>query len=643
MPSAATDVPNVSIVIPVYNQVGVTIRCLQSLAETWFESLSVQIILVDDGSTDRTSQLPAILPGLDYVRNGNNLGFVRACNRGAAIARGQYLCFLNNDTTVTPAWLDHLVSTAEADPHVGAVGSKLIYPDGRLQEAGNIIWRNATGWNYGRLGKPKDSRYNYVRDVDYCSGASLLVRRDLFERIGGFSEEYVPAYYEDADLCFAVRNLGYRVVYQPRSEVVHYEGITSGTDLSSGTKRFQEINRPKFLKKWETALAEHYSNGAKNVEAAACRIRRGPTVLIVDSYVPMYDRDAGSARLMEVIRILRAANFHVFFLGDNYAAHQPYTAELQDLGVNVLHHIEGGMKMNAALDAILPMLDIAWVCRPELFQKYEPLIRRNAATKIVYDTIDLHFVRKRREIELHGGDPEEWRAMERTELDCARAADATVVVTDVERLALEERGITQVHIVPTIHDAARIPARAYEETSGVLFIGGYNHTPNVDAALWLCDAIMPIVWRSKPELKLTLLGSSPPENVLALASERVTVPGFVRDVEPYFAKARVFVAPLRFGAGMKGKVGHALSYGLPTVLTDIAIEGFTPSANGCLRANTPEDFAAAILAVYDDREKWTAMSARAKEAVEPFGSAVVGPRLKTFLHELSTSSRPVAV
>ena len=140
------------------------------------------------------------------------------------------MCFLNNDTVVRGGWLEHLVITAEGDPKIGAVGAKLLYPDGRLQEAGNILWRDATGWNVGHAENPEDPRYNFLRDADYVSGAALLVRRELFERLGGFSEAYRPAYYEDADLCFGVRSLGYRVVYQPRAEVVHYEGVTSGDE-----------------------------------------------------------------------------------------------------------------------------------------------------------------------------------------------------------------------------------------------------------------------------------------------------------------------------------------------------------------------------------------------------------------------------
>ncbi len=630
------DPPTVSIVIPVYNHRDVTVRCLQSIAESWFETLNVQFVVVDDGSFDGTSDVVTSLAGVDYVRSGKNEGFVRACNRGAAIARGKYVCFLNNDTTVRDGWLEHLVNTAEADPKVGVVGSKLIYPDGRLQEAGNILWRDATGWNVGHSENPDDPRYNFLRDADYVSGAALLIRRELFERLGGFSEAYRPAYYEDADLCLGVRSLGYRVVYQPRSEIVHYEGLTSG-DERSGVKRFQEINRPKFRAKWAAVLGTHFENNHANVVPAWRRGSPGKTILIVDSYVPLYDHEAGSQRMLHVVKMLRDAGYSVVFLPDNYAPLQPYTHELQQLGVEVLHHIDGGKTLQEALADVLPLVDIAWISRPDLFQKYAPLVRAAPRVRIIYDTVDLGHVRRRRQAELLGEDDAGWREMLNVESDCVRNADVTVVVTADEKRVLEDLGFGNVFVIPTIHDVIAREERRFADTSGLLFIANYNHPPNVDAVAWLCEAVMPIVWQRLPDVTLTLVGSNPSQAVLALKSERVRVTGYVRDVSPHFLRSRVFVAPLRFGAGMKGKIGHALSYALPVVTTPVGAEGLglRHGENAVLAEADPERFAEAIVSLYGDEERWKRISAAAAATLQPFSSEAVAVQLRSLLERLS--------
>jgi O-antigen biosynthesis protein len=634
---AASATPIVTVIVPAFNHRDVTVRCLRSIADSWFESLDVQFVVVDDGSSDGTADAVTKLDGIDYLRSGKNEGFIRACNRGAALARGKYLCFLNNDTVVRDGWLDHLVTAAESDPQIGVVGAKLLFPDGRLQEAGGIIWRDGTGWNVGRFESPQDPLYNYRRDVDYVSGAALLVRRELFERLGGFSDTFAPAYYEDVDLCFGARSLGYRVVYEPQSAVVHYEGVSAGNE-SSGTKRFQEINRPKFRQKWSAELDRHLDNDRANVSAAARRGGRGRTVLMIDSYVPLYDREAGSQRIHHIVRMLRQSGYDVVFLPDNYAALQPYTLELQQLGVEVLHHVDGGRTLNEALDRVLPSIDFAWISRPDLFQKYEPLVRRNGAIRVIYDTVDLGYIRKRREAALLAEGDAEWQELRRVEIDAARRADATVVVTAIEKEALEELGIPNIFVIPTLHEAIVSGGRRYEGTAGLLFIANYNHRPNVDAAQWLNDWVMPLVWKTLPDVSVVLLGSNPTPEILALRSERVRVTGYVRDVSMYFQDSRLFVAPLRFGAGMKGKIGQALQYALPVVTTPVGAEGLglRDGENAAIAEAEPEAFAAAIVALYGDKDRWLQISGANAATLAPFTPAAIAPELLSIFERVSS-------
>jgi GT2 family glycosyltransferase len=651
-PLSAT--PAVSIVIPVYNQIRTTITCLQSIVDTWFESLAVQIVLVDDASNDETIEFAKCLPGLTYLRNDTNLGFLLSCNRGAQLAKGKYICFLNNDTAVTNGWLDELVVTADSDEAIGAVGSKLLFADGRLQEAGGIIWQDASGWNYGRGDDANDARYNYTRDVDYCSGASLLVRADIFRKLGGFSEEFVPAYFEDTDLCFSLRKHGFRVLYQPKSIVVHYEGVTSGRSTETGTKRFQELNRPKFIAKWSDDLERHLENDPGSGLRGARRLGRAKTLLMIDNYVPEFDKDSGSNKLFNIIKQFQGIGYDVIYAPDNYHRSEPYTSILQRLGVEVLYRSSKQPSLQQSVQERLPLVDLIWIGRPEIAEKWIPIVRRHACdVPVVYDTHDLHFVRRKRELEIKGiADSEQWHQWQQEkerELAVIRAADVPITVSDVERclLAQEER-IETAFVIPNVHEL-RERTCGYEDTEGILFIGGYAHEPNVDAAVFLCERIMPLVWEAQPDIIVTLLGTNPPATLRRLACERVIVPGYIHDVDPYFERARVFAAPLRYGAGLKGKIGHAFSFRVPTVTTQIGAEGFNIEDElHAIVANDPRRFAESLVRVYLDPALWHRLSRGGAACVEQYGPEQTRARLRALAalahdrRRSATATYPVA-
>jgi GT2 family glycosyltransferase len=260
-------------------------RCLESIKQKAGNN-SYEIILMDDNSTDETRNAENHLENVNIQRNSNNLGFLLNCNKGASMAKGKYLVFLNNDTIVLPGWLDSLVETFDTVPSTGLVGSKLIFSNGLLQEAGGIVFKDGSAMNYGREDNPKLPQYNYLKDVDYCSGASICVRRDLWNKIGGFDTQYSPAYYEDTDLAFQIRSLGYRTIYQPNSEVLHFEGLSHGTDLNSGVKKKQAENQIIFHKKWKMELEKnHYSRNYK-IKLARERNFKAKFLLVILSKVP---------------------------------------------------------------------------------------------------------------------------------------------------------------------------------------------------------------------------------------------------------------------------------------------------------------------------------------------------------------------
>ena len=326
--------PVVSVIIPTHGKVEYTLRCLASIA-AYPPQAAIEVIVVDDATPDGSTECLAGIPGIRLIINPHNLGFIRACNAAARVALSEFLLFLNNDTHVLPGWLDAMLVPFHERPDIGAVGSKLLYPDGTLQEAGCIIWGDGTGWNYGRLNEADHPVYNYLREVDYCSGASLMVPRALFAQVGGFDERYAPAYCEDSDLAFRLRELGHKILYQPRSQIVHYEGASHGRDTSGGIKAFQARNTRTFCARWRQVLArEHLPNG-QHVMRARDRARHRDIVLVIDHYVPEPDRDAGSRTTLCIIRGLLQAGLVVKFWPQNQRYSPRYTDALQDMGVEV--------------------------------------------------------------------------------------------------------------------------------------------------------------------------------------------------------------------------------------------------------------------------------------------------------------------
>lgn len=203
--------PLVSIIIPVYNQFEYTYSYLRSILKNSGD-IEYEVIIADDCSTDFTKDITKVVEGVNVKKAPTNLKFLLNCNNAAKSARGQYILFLNNDTQVQKDWLKHLVDLIESDSNIGMVGSKLVYPDGLLQEAGGIVWKDGSAWNYGNRQDGNASEYNYVKEVDYISGAAIMIRHSLWDELGGFDESFIPAYYEDTDLAFQVRRAGYKVL-----------------------------------------------------------------------------------------------------------------------------------------------------------------------------------------------------------------------------------------------------------------------------------------------------------------------------------------------------------------------------------------------------------------------------------------------
>lgn len=635
--------PDVTIIIPVYNQLAYTVRCLKALA-SHATKCTFEVIVMDDVSSDLTPEIITKIDGVRYVRNEENLGFLRNCNKAAGLAKGSYLVFLNNDTVVLPGWLDALYDTFAQFPAVGLAGSKLIFPDGRLQEAGGIIWNDASGWNWGRLSSPDHPRFNYVRDADYVSGASIMIERQLFEVLGRFDERYAPAYYEDTDLAFAVREKGYRVIYQPRSAVVHFEGVSSGTDLSSGVKRYQVVNQAKFFDKWKHVLAAH--GRAEDNPARSADRRYDKHVLIVDAVTPTPDQDSGSVDMLNLIRILLDLGWRVHFVPQtNYAHAGRYTEALQRLGAECVYFppyrsLEHYLEENASL------FDMAIVCREPIAKSTFETVRKHLPkAHIVFYTVDLHYLRTQRHAQLTG-DPAiaaEAAVVKASELSLMRRSDVTILLSEFERdlVAREAPGV-RTAILPLIREIAGRKG-GFEDRRDVVFIGGFNHPPNVDAVEWLVSEIWPLVRTKLRGAKLKICGSNMPESLRQLCAghDDIEAAGFIADLGDVFDRCRLSVAPLRFGAGLKGKLATSFGYGVPCIATGVAVEGMSQEhLAGCrLQGDTPEELANLIAHFYANEADWLRVSEASLNYVERhFSYGVIKDRVKTIIDTLEPAA-----
>lgn len=609
-----------SIVVPVVGDAELTFQSLRSLARE-VDLSDTEVIIVNDSSDEATRELLShfgglvrvmerapgggedVKPNLDF----NDLWrrFMEACNRAAAEARGRNLIFLSSNASVVHGWLEALDETLECDGRAGAVGSMSLDARGRVREAGSVIWSDGETRAYGRGRTAEDRRVAFAREVDYCSASSLAVRKDLFERLGGFDLGYASADYAAADLCMGVRSLGHGVVCQPASRVTLLD------DERAVSARERTADREKFRDKWRDALArEHAARGDSNLESASNR-KWATQVAVFDDSIPAPDRDAGSARMLHILRALSEWS-HVVLVTVSKQARPGYERALWREGIET-----------APAPDFLRLLRerhfrAAVLSRPHVAEGLLSSVRRaSPRTRVVFDMVDAHSLRLSREHELTG-DAEVAREAERyrrIESRLARECDTVWCASsaDEEFMRRLSPGVVA-EVVPTIHPR-RGRGLPFGRREHLLFVGNFRHRPNADAVHFYAREVLPRVRESLPHVELLLVGDNAPEEFAEYAGVRVL--GYVPDIEPVIASARVSVAPLRFGAGINGKIGEALAHGLPVVTTNIGAAGIgLRDGEEALIADSAEELAAATVRLYTDSSLWRRLSDAGYEHVE---------------------------
>ena len=594
--------PLVTIVIPIYNNWWVTYRCLRALQSN-SDSTPYEVVVVDDASSDQTMEALQSIRGVTIVRNLNNVGYLTSTNRGAnqTSDSAKYLVFLNNDTEPIDGWLDSLYQSIEKDESIGIVGSALIYPNGILQEAGGQIFADGNAWNLGRGGNPLNAQYSFTREVDYCSAASIIVRKSFWMDAGGFDTRYVPAYCEDSDLALTAWNKGYKVIYEPKSWVIHHEGLSHGKSTDSGLKKYQITNNRKLFAKWESDLRNHWEDvGIPRFEAT--RHSKG-IVVVCDRQLPALTRDAGSIRTVQIIKHIQALGYHAVIVCLDNSTTQVDLDSLRSTGVEVHQDIK---EFFDSLFLRRERVRAIWTIRQEVYDFFAERLRNiSPSATFVADLMDIKY---RQDYEANSG-------ISRNQLKIADEVERVILVSENEAREFNEMLKTNKVSVLWAEYEPQKTEIDWQHSKGLIFVGGFRHAPNLEGIEWFADKVVPILNELGFGAPIRIIGTGlNPQKIAELEAKGLQMLGGVENLENVYKESRIAIIPLLNGAGRKGKVGEALSFGIPIVSTSVGSAGFAEIVNsGITVADTPIEMAKAIFDLHENFDHWSTASRLGKE------------------------------
>lgn len=604
--------PSVSVTVLQWGKTDLTVRAVDSVRRSRYDG-EIEILVWDNGSEGG----PGPIAERDDVRlfvNDTNIGFGPGHNRLAAEATGDLLLILNNDVVLDRDCIARLADAMDDRRAPGAVGPQYRAFDGGMLESGGFIGSTGDGWQLFKGEQPPGSFLAVRSEAHYSSATCLMLRRSEFLELGGFDDLFAPAYYEDTDLCFKLREAGRPILIEPRAVCFHYEGATGGKDVSTGFKAYQVRNRSRFLERWAPRLAE-MGEPASFSFALAERLRGasgGRLVLWLSPHLPRVDREAGHLRIIRMIEHLRAAGDVVAMWIQHPFDVDRYGTLLDEMGVLWMGGPEvrrwrlpgGTRRVLESLEDVLGSVpwDTVVVSFPDLAQAAIPVIRRiRPEAGVVIDSPDLHFLREERGSALGVAPGAIGKA---AELQAYLMSDGVVTASDVETEVLARE-------IPSVL-ATAFPVAAEEPVITergpgrfAMFLGNFAHAPNLDGITWWFDEIQPAVRAAIGEDFVVRVVGSGSDAFASRWEDRADVAGWIPDLAAEFAETRVFVVPLRFGAGTKGKITVALAHGVPIVTTPVGAEGFDETILGALRvADSAAEFAAIVAELMTDDAAW---------------------------------------
>lgn len=612
---ALPSTPNshLSVVIVLYNQAELTLACLQSLAEHL--PAEIEVILIDNASTDATDALLQRVDGAVLIRNDHNLHFLRACNQARDMVKGEYLLLLNNDAQILPGSVETAISILAENSHVGAVGGRIINLDGALQEAGSIIWQDGSCLGYGRGEHPDRPEYRFRRPVDYCSGAFLLTRAALFQEMGGFDEAFAPAYYEEADYCVRLWGNGYQVLYDPDVVLYHFEFGSGG---SAHANTLMERNQSVFVQRHNAYLQAQYPVDPKNILLARSHSPK-PRILYVDDRIPRPRYGSGFPRACRIVHEL--STFGLVTLYCTNHAHESWEEIYADIPKEIeVMRGRNASELRSFLQERANYYNIIWVSRPHnmahiLRLQKAGLISVN--TRIIYDAEALISFREQERAILQN---DKATITEQEEMQLAGAADLVLAVSTAEASQFQKGGVAQCSVLGHCLEVVPTPA-SFTERSGFLFVGALPSldSPNADSLLWFSKTVWPIIQQALGgAARLDVVGYTPdPEIFAGHLAEGIRLVGTVPDLAPWYNTSRVVIIPTRFAAGIPIKAHDAAAHGVPLVASAlIATQLGWKDEHELLQTSLEASaFAAACLRLYREEALWDTLRRNALQAV----------------------------
>ena len=596
-----------TIVLVFHNQAHLSLLCLRSLLE--FADIPFRLVIVDNNSSDDTTKLLDHIENALIMYNEDNLGFVRAVNQAAESVKTEYMLLLNNDAVIEQATLSTAINTIRAESNVGAVGAKIKLLDGSLQEAGSIIWNDGACLGYGRGQDPMKPEFMFQRDVDYCSGAFLLVRHNDFQKLGAFEEVFAPAYYEESDFCIRLQQQGKRIVYNPQTTITHYEFASSG-GIEEASKLQQE-HQQIFCDRHPEYLSNKLANNGTN--SIMARTNNGyPNILVIDDRVPHQSLGSGYPRSAHILNSLCSQNLNVSF----YPLQFPID-NWEDVYNTLDPTIE--VLLDRGHDGLLPLLQerknfykFIMVSRSHNMEVFngvaneDPNVLKNS--KVFYDAEAIFAPRDIMKMELLGQtitEDEKQRLLSK-ELDQAKDAETIITVSKKEADLYKHAGYTNIKILG--HSLqTELGSKGFDERNGFLFVGALRDegSPNVDSLLWFVINVLPIIEQEIPDIELHVVGDCSAPSLKTIDRNNVKFLGKLDSITKIYNDRRLFIAPTRFAAGIPHKVHEAAAHGVPSVTTDLLAKQLGwKHEEQLLVADRTSEFADQCIRLYQNTELW---------------------------------------